>query len=98
MSVITLRLDDQLEERLKKEMSLEKKSRSDLVRDALEAYLRQQEQSRLMQALIQEMKSLPYKAQEQSRAMAEEALPLDNEALDLAENQKPKESDERWWK
>jgi hypothetical protein len=103
MGAITIRLDKKIEDKLEAEIRLEKKTRSQLLRTALEDYLRRREQGRMMQALIQEMQRLPPTAREESIALAEEALPLDNEALDLAEGRKPgepwlEEKGERWWK
>jgi len=69
----------------------------------LEEFLRRREQNRLMRDLVEEMKSLPPRTRAESLALAEEALPFDNEALDLAEGRRPdepwpEEKGERWWK
>jgi predicted transcriptional regulator len=103
MSVITIRLDEKLEKLLRQESHLEKKSRSNLVRQAIEDFLRRMEHNRLKQTLVQEMKNLPSSARQEGLAIADEFLPAGNEALVLAEGRKPWKSkpekkDKGWWK
>jgi metal-responsive CopG/Arc/MetJ family transcriptional regulator len=105
MSTLTLRLPDELDERLNRFAALEKISRSELARTALDSFLREQERERLMadmEAAFRVLASNP-EARAESLAIAEEFLPLDNEALDIAEGRKPGEAwpeelGEVWWK
>ena len=103
MGVITIRLNEKLEKQLRQESQLEKKSRSNLVRQAIADFLRRMEHNRLKQALVQEMKNLPSSARQEGLAIADEFLPAENEALELAEGRKsweskPKKKDKGWWK
>lgn len=97
MSAITIRLDEKLEKLLNHELKLANRSRSDLVREALESYLADREQERLKQSIVQEMKSLPADAKAEGLTVAEDHLAFGNEAIELSEgpnstNGKP------WWK
>ncbi len=105
MSTLTLRLPDELDARLNRLAALEDKSRSELARAALEQYLRDQERERLMAGMEAAFRVLATNpdARAESIAIAEEFLPLDNEALDIAEGRKPgepwpEELGEIWWK
>lgn len=82
MSILSMRLDEELERQLTIEAERERKSRSEVVREALATYLRDREQRRFQDEIVRAMRSVD---PAEARAMAEEALPLDNEALDLAE-------------
>lgn len=98
MISVTIRLDDTLEKMLEKELQNGEKSRSDLVRDALQEYLKRHKRERLIQAMVKEMKSLSPEARQEGLDLAEEALLLDNEALELSEGGQAYEAEERWWK
>jgi metal-responsive CopG/Arc/MetJ family transcriptional regulator len=82
MSILSMRLDEELERQLAMEAERERKSRSEVVREALAAYLRDREQRRFQDEIVRAMRSIDT---DEARAMAEEALPLDNESLNLAE-------------
>lgn len=82
MSILSMRLDEDLERQLTIEAERERKSRSEVVREALATYLRDREQRRFQDEIVRAMRSID---PDEARAMAEEALPLDNEALELAE-------------
>ncbi len=105
MSTLTLRLPDELDARLNRLAALEDKSRSELARTALDSFLREMERERLMaemEAAFRILATNP-EARAESIAIAEEFLPLDNEALDIAEGRKPgepwpEELGEIWWK
>ncbi len=90
MSVITIRLDEKLESLLNQEIQLADKSRSDLVREALEQYLAYRNQERLKQSIVQEMKNLPEDARREGLSVAEDFLPYS--AVDSHEKGGP------WWK
>jgi metal-responsive CopG/Arc/MetJ family transcriptional regulator len=102
MNSVTIRLDEKLEKLLEQELQQGKQSRSDLVRDALQDYLKRRKKDRLIQAMVQEMKSLPPDARQEGLAITEEFLVAENEALELGESPAPYGSpegkDDRWWK
>jgi metal-responsive CopG/Arc/MetJ family transcriptional regulator len=105
MSTLTLRLPDELDARLSRFAALEEVSRSELARTALDSFLREQERERQMaemEAAFRVLATHP-EARAESIAIAEEFLPLDNEALDIAEGRKPgepwpEEQGDIWWK
>ena len=105
MATLTLRLPDGLDEMLNAHAALSHVSRSELARTALEKYLREQEHERRMaemEAAFRFLATNP-EARAESIAIAEEFLPLDNEALDVAEGRKPgepwpEELGDIWWK
>lgn len=82
MSILSMRLDEELDRQLAMEAERARKSRSEVVREALAAYLREREQRRFQDEIIRAMRSID---PDEARALSEEALPLDNESLDLAE-------------
>lgn len=82
MSILSMRLNEELERQLTMEAEREHKSRSEVVRVALASYLREREQRRFQDELVRAMRSID---PGEARAMAAEALPLDNESLNLAE-------------
>lgn len=105
MATLTLRLPDGLDEMLNAQAALSHVSRSELARTALEKYLREQEHARRMAEMIKAARFLATNpdARAESLAIAEEFLPLDNEALDIAEGRKPgepwpEELGDIWWK
>ncbi len=105
MSTLTLRLPDELDARLNRLAALEDKSRSELARTALDSFLREMERTRFMDEMVAAFRVLATnpEARAESIAIAEEFLPLDNEALDIAEGRKPgepwpEELGDIWWK
>jgi predicted transcriptional regulator len=105
VGALSLRLPDDLDERLGSEAALEGKSRSEVAREAIADYLARRERHRFMAELVAEAKSGYADAGVRAEALgiAEDFLPLDNEALDRAEGRKsgeprPEELGERWWK
>lgn len=101
MATLTLRLPDDLDRQLAALAAQTHQTRSDLARTALEKFLRDQEQERLMAKMVEAARFLATnpEARAESLAIAEEFLPLDNEALDLAEGRKPGDPEpEQWWK
>lgn len=77
-----MRLDDELDALLSREAELENRSRSELVREALADWIAHRERQRFIAQLTRAARSLDA---DESRALAAEALPLDNEALLAAE-------------
>lgn len=105
MSTLTLRLPDELDARLNRLAVLEDKSRSELARTALDSFLRELEKTRFMDEMVAAARVLAAnpEARAESIAIAEEFLPLENEALDIAEGRKPgepwpEELGDVWWK
>lgn len=105
MATLTLRLPDPLDRQLNAEAALRQLSRSELARLALEKYLRDLERERHMAEMVKAARFLATdaEARAESLAIAEEFLPLDNEALDIAEGRRPgdpwpEESGDVWWK
>lgn len=101
MATLTLRLPDNLDRQLTVLAAQTQQNRSELVRTALEKFLRDQERKQLMDALVSEAKAAyaDEAVRREAREIAEEFLPLDNEALDIAEGRKPGDPEpEKWWK
>ncbi|OGA01901.1 MAG: hypothetical protein A2Z64_04475 [Betaproteobacteria bacterium RIFCSPLOWO2_02_67_12] len=82
MGVLSMRLDDELDQRLSREAERENRTRSELVRDALSAFLSERERQRFLAEIARAARSID---PGDARAVATEALPLDNEALGTAE-------------
>lgn len=101
MATLTLRLSDNLDKQLTALAAQTHQNRSELARTALEKYVQEQERERLMAEMVAAARFLATnpEARAESLAIAEEFLPLDNEALDLAEGRKPGDPEpEQWWK
>lgn len=101
MATLTLRLSDNLDKQLTALAVQTHQNRSELARTALEKYVQEQERERLMAEMVAAARFLATnpEARAESLAIAEEFLPLDNEALDLAEGRKPGDPEpEQWWK
>jgi predicted transcriptional regulator len=105
MPALSLRLPEDLDQRLGDEARLERLPRSEVVRIAIVDYLARRERERFMAELVAAAKAMAQNpaAMREAGELAEEFLPLDNEALDIAEGRKPgepvpDESAERWRK
>jgi predicted transcriptional regulator len=87
MSAISLRLPDDLEMRLDHEARQAGVPRSEIARSAIESYLDRVERERFLADFIAEARATYGDAasREEVLTLADEAIPLDNEALDLAE-------------
>lgn len=101
MATLTLRLPDNLDRQLTLLAAQTHQNRSELARTALEKFVRDQERKQLMDTLVSEAK-VAYaneSVRREAREIAEDFLPLDNEALDIAEGRKPGDPEpEKWWK
>ena len=82
MSTLNIRLSDALDAALSEESRLSNQPKSLLVRTALEQFLGNRRRGRLLDRLARAAAATDTSA---TVALAEEALPLDNESLDLAE-------------
>ena len=101
MATLTLRLPDNLDKQLTALAAQTHQNRSELARMALEKYLRELERKQLMDALVAEAKAAyaDEAVRRHAREIAEVFLPLDNEALDIAEGRKPGDPEPaKWWK
>lgn len=105
MNTLTIRLPDELDRQLSAFAEQESKTRSEIARVALEKFLRDREREQFMAELVAAARRLVQNPAARAEAIeiAEEAVPLDNEALDLAEGRKPgepwpEERGEKWWK
>lgn len=105
MATLTLRLPGHLDRQLTALAAKTHQNRSELARAALEKFLRELEREQLLAEMVEAARFLANnpEARAESIAIAEEFLPLDNEALDIAEGRKPgdpwpEELGEKWWK
>jgi len=83
MSRISLHLPDTLHALLSREAKARKRAKSEIVRTAIADYLKKQERERFMAAYV---RSIASRDPAEALALAEEFLPLENEALALAES------------
>lgn len=82
MATLNMRLDDDLEQRLAREASLENQTRSELARAAIAEYLEQRERRRFQAQILRAARA---RGDREAIASAEEALYTDNEALGISE-------------
>ena len=82
MATLNMRLDDDLEARLAREASLVDRTRSDLARAALEAYLAHCERQRFQAEILRAARA---RGDTEAIAAAAEALYTDNESFDLTQ-------------
>jgi metal-responsive CopG/Arc/MetJ family transcriptional regulator len=87
MAGLSLRLPEELESKLDEEARREGVGRSEVARTAIAEFLERKERERNMAAFVAEAKAAYADPQIRAQALvlAEEALPLDNEALRVAE-------------
>lgn len=82
MSLISIRLPDEIEADLSDEAERSQRAKSEIVRDAIVDYLKRQERARFLAKIARAARAV---GDSEAMAMAEEALPGDNEALEIAE-------------
>ncbi|MGQ0429036.1 MAG: ribbon-helix-helix protein, CopG family [Gammaproteobacteria bacterium] len=87
MTGFSLRLPEDLESRLVEEARREGVARSEIARTAIAEFLEQKERQRYIAAFVAEARAAyaDPKIRKEALALAEEALPLDNEGLRVAE-------------
>ena len=86
MSILSVRLADRLNESLNEEARLSRQPKSLIARIALEHFLANRQRERLLARMPRAAKAIdPNHAVQR----AEEALPLDNESMVLAESRTP---------
>jgi predicted transcriptional regulator len=81
MSLISIRLPEDLDAELTREAKARQRPKSELAREAIGEYLARRERERFLGAIARAARA----EGEDGIALAEDALRLDNEALDLAE-------------
>ena len=82
MGLLSMRIDDDLDLRLSREAERERRTRSEIVRDALSSFFSARDRQRFIDQIARAARELD---PEEARALAEDALPLDNEALRAGE-------------
>lgn len=87
MTALSVRVPAELERRLDMEARRAGVPRSEIARTAIEELLDRRERERYLAAFVAEARATygDSKVREESLALAEEALPLDNEALEVVE-------------
>jgi predicted transcriptional regulator len=87
MTVISLRLPDELQERLARESQRANAARSEIARRAVAEYLERLERERLLADMVAAARALAADPAARAEALqiAADFLPLENEALDRSE-------------
>lgn len=87
MSLVSIRLPDDIENSLTREAERTRRPKSEIARDAIVDYLKRQERERYLAGLEAAARVLANDPQSRAESleMAEEFLPLENEALAVAE-------------
>lgn len=83
MSLISIRLPDDVESDLTDEAERSQRPKSEIVRDAIVGYLERQQRARFLARIARAARA---RGETEALAMAKEALPGDNEALAIAES------------
>jgi len=81
MSLVSIRLPNDIEARLAREAERARRPKSEIARDAIVDYLERLERERFLEEIARASRSRGKEALD----TAEDALRLDNEALDIAE-------------
>lgn len=92
MSLISIRLPEDLDTELTREAQARQRPKSELAREAIAEYLARHERQRFLGAIAKAARV----AGGDTVTLAEDALPFDNEALDLAEAQQVREPRTRY--
>ena len=82
MSLVSIRLPDDVEARLTREAEQSQRPKSEIARDAIVDYLRRLDRDRFLGEIARAARA---RGDAEAIDMATEALPLDNETLDIAE-------------
>lgn len=98
MGTLTLRLPEKLDARLSLFAKQADSSRSDLVRTALEKFLRDMEREKLLESIVEAARFLAThpEARAEGMAISAEFSAADSETLDLAEQAETEA--QQWWK
>ena len=98
MRTLSIRLPDGLEQRLDREADTSGSSRSEVARMAIAEYLEERERARFLAEIAEDADRL--KGDPEALAVAEDFLPLENEAMELAEGasgHRQESESGRWW-
>jgi predicted transcriptional regulator len=104
MAALSIRLSDDLEQKLSREASLSGQPRSQLIREALETLLATRQRQRSEAALAAAARALAQDpaAGQEALAIAADFLPAENEALAPVEASEVEASEigdeENWWR
>jgi metal-responsive CopG/Arc/MetJ family transcriptional regulator len=104
MGAVSLRLPEDLDRKLSREVRLTGQPRSQLIREALESLLSRRERERLEAAMVAAAEALASDpaARAEALAVAADFLPAENEALERAEtdagNGGADAEDGPWWR
>ena len=82
MPLVSIRLPDDVEARLTREAERTQRPKSEIARDAIVDYLRRAERDRFLADIARAART---RGDDEALATAAEALPFDNEALDIGE-------------
>ena len=86
MALLSIRLSPEIDSRLTRAARLDGKNRSALAREAIQEYLKERERKLFLTEIARAARAIE---PGEARALAEEALLIDNEALAIAEEQRP---------
>jgi predicted transcriptional regulator len=104
MAALSIRLSDDLEQKLSREASLSGQPRSQLIREALETLLATRQRQRSEAALTAAARALAQDpaASQEALAIAADLLPAENEALARVEASEVEASEigdkQNWWR
>jgi predicted transcriptional regulator len=82
MTVVSIRLPEDLERRLTREAARTQRAKSEIARDAIADYLMRQERDRFLAEIA---KAARARGPAEALELADEALPFDNETLEQTE-------------
>lgn len=105
MGSVSLRLPDELEQKLDAEAERAGQPRSQLIRDAIAELIARRERERVLAQVTAAARVLAVDAGAvaEARRISEDFVEAENDALDVAEGRRPgdpwrEELGERWWK
>jgi metal-responsive CopG/Arc/MetJ family transcriptional regulator len=105
MPALSLRLPEDLDQRLETEARIEQQPRSEVVRIAIVDYLTRRERERFMAELVAEARTAyaDVSIRHDAMEMAEEGMTTSNEAMDIIEKDTSSlllsaNQTEKWWK
>jgi predicted transcriptional regulator len=82
MSIVSIRLPDDVALSLNREAERTRRAKSEIARDAIADYLKRQERDRFLAEIARAARA---GSESEALELADEALPLDNEALEQTE-------------
>ena len=82
MSIVSIRLPEDIEASLTREAERTQRAKSEIARDAIADYLKRQERDRFLAEIARAARA---RGDAEAMDLADEALPFDNEALERTE-------------